>query len=96
MRWLLRVDAFCLVCHTNDIGRDPTHHNPQMTNSNGQTTLGFNKMEVRLLLDALEGQPTISMTEEGQDARIKLIKRLARSEGRLVEPQSWNANPWEA
>ena len=67
-----------------------------MTNSNGQTSLGFNKMEARLLLDALEGQPTISMTEEGQDARIKLIKRLARSEGRLVEPQFWNANPWEA
>jgi len=65
-----------------------------MTNSIGQTTLGFNKMDVRLLLDALEGQITVNMTEEGQDARIKLIKRLTRSERRLVEPQSWNANPW--
>ena len=65
-----------------------------MTNSNGQTTLGLNKLEVRLLLDALEGQNTVNMTQDGEDARIKLIKRLARSEGRLVEPQSWNANPW--
>jgi len=30
VRWLLRVDAFRLVCHTNDIGRDPTHLKPQM------------------------------------------------------------------
>lgn len=51
-------------------------------------------MEVRLLLDALEGQFTDNMTGAGQDARIKLIKRLARSEGRLAEPDSWNANPW--
>ena len=65
-----------------------------MTNSNGQTTLGLNKLEVRLLLDALEGQNTVNMTQDGEDARVKLIKRLARSEGRLVEPQSWNANPW--
>tara|TARA_Y100000289_G_C3836671_1_gene106391 strand:- start:292 stop:495 length:204 start_codon:yes stop_codon:yes gene_type:complete len=65
-----------------------------MTNSNGQTTLGLNKMDVRLLLDALEGQNTVNMTQDGEDARVKLIKRLARSEGRLVEPQSWNANPW--
>ena len=65
-----------------------------MANSNGQTTLSFNKMDVRLLLDALEGQNTINMTQDGEDARIKLINRLARSEGRLVEPQSWNANPW--
>ena len=65
-----------------------------MANSNGQTNLGFNKLEVRLLLDALEGQFTDNMTEAGQEARIKLIKRLSRSEGRLVEPQSWNANPW--
>ena len=92
----MSVDTLHLVCHAMDIGRDPTHHKPQMTNSIGQTTLGFNKMEVRLLLDALEGQSTVNMTEEGQDARIKLIKRLTRSEGRLVEPQSWNANPWEA
>ena len=65
-----------------------------MANSIGQTTLGLNKMEVRLLLDALEGQFTDNMTEAGQDARIKLIKRLARGEGRLVEPESWNAYPW--
>ena len=65
-----------------------------MTNSNGQTTLSLNKMDVRLLLDALEGQNTVNMTQDGEDARVKLIKRLARSEGRLVEPQSWNANPW--
>ena len=65
-----------------------------MANSNGQTNLGFSKMDVRLLLDALEGQDTVNMTENGQAARTKLIKRLARSEGRLVEPQSWNANPW--
>jgi len=65
-----------------------------MANSHGQTTLGFNKLEIRLLLDALEGQSTVNLTEEGQDARIKLIKRMTRSESRLVEPQSWNANPW--
>ena len=65
-----------------------------MANSNGQTTLGLNKLEVRLLLDALENQPPDNMTEAGQDARIKLIKRLARSESRLPEPQSWHAYPW--
>ena len=65
-----------------------------MTNSHGQTSLGLNKMEVRLLLDALEAQYTENMTEDGQDARVKLIKRLTRSESRLVEPQSWNAYPW--
>ena len=31
VRWLLRVDALWVVCHTDDIGRDPTHHNFQMT-----------------------------------------------------------------
>ena len=25
------VDALWVVCHTDDIGRDPTHHNFQMT-----------------------------------------------------------------
>lgn len=65
-----------------------------MANSNGQTNLGFNKLEIRLLLDALEGQNTVNMTDEGRDARTKLISRMTRSEGRLVEPQSWNANPW--
>lgn len=66
-----------------------------MTNSNGQTTLRLNKLEVRLLLDGLEGQYPENMNEAGQDARIKLIKRLTRSEGRLPEPQSWNADPWD-
>ena len=65
-----------------------------MTNSHGQTTLGLNKMEVRLLLHALMGQSTTDMTESGQEAHTKLIVRLARSEMRLVEPQSWNANPF--
>ena len=65
-----------------------------MTNSNGQTTLCLNKLEVRLLLDALEGQDTVNMTQDGEDARYKLISRLVRGEGRLAEPQSWNANPW--
>ena len=67
-----------------------------MTNSNGQTTLGFNKLELRLLLDALEGQDTVNMTDAGQNAQIKLIKRMIRSESRLVEPDFWNANPWTA
>jgi len=34
------------------------------------------------------------MTETAQGAQAKLIKRLTRSEHRLVEPDSWNANPW--
>jgi len=65
-----------------------------MTNSNGRTNLGFNKLEIRLLLDALESQNTEGMTDEGQNARMQLIERMVRSEYRLVEPQSWNANPW--
>jgi hypothetical protein len=65
-----------------------------MTNSNGQTTLGLSKLDVRLLLDALQGQTTDNMTETAQGAQAKLIKRLTRSEHRLVEPDSWNANPW--
>lgn len=81
------------VCHTL-IKRETALLKRPMTNSHGMTTLGFNKMEIRLLLDALEGQNTVNMTEDGQDARIKLIKRLTRSESRLVEPKSWNAYPW--
>ncbi len=65
-----------------------------MTNSHGQTTLGLNKMEVRILLCAVLGQSTRDMTESGQEAHSKLLKRLARSEMRLAEPQSWNANPF--
>ncbi len=65
-----------------------------MANSIGQTSLGFNKLEIRLLLDALEGQDTESMTDEGQNAQRKLIKRMIRSESRLVEPDFWNAYPW--
>jgi hypothetical protein len=65
-----------------------------MTNSNGQTNLGFNKLEVRLMLDALAGQDTERMTDEGQKARMQLIERMIRSKNRLVEPDSWNAYPW--
>ena len=67
-----------------------------MTNSNGQTTLGFTKLEVRLLLDALAGQNTEGMTDKGQEAQMRLIQRLTRSENRLVEPDFGRANPWTA
>lgn len=58
-----------------------------MTNSIGQTTLGFVKGEIVILLDALEGQNTDEMTSEGMEARTKLIDRLFRANLRLKEPR---------
>ena len=65
-----------------------------MANANGQTNLGLDKREVVILIDALQSQSTENMNAEGLKAQAKLIKRLLRSEGRLVTPKSWNSCPW--
>ena len=66
-----------------------------MKNSNGQTTLGFDKREILILIDALEGQQTHDMNDEGLTTQEKLIKRLTSAENRLTTPTSWDSNPWE-
>tara|TARA_R100001463_G_scaffold22047_2_gene52970 strand:+ start:745 stop:942 length:198 start_codon:yes stop_codon:yes gene_type:complete len=63
-----------------------------MTNTVGQTTLGFSKVDVWILLDALDAQETVNMTEDGYQARIKLMKRLIRARDRLeTNDRYW---PW--
>ena len=63
-----------------------------MTNTVGQTTLGFSKVDVWILLDALEAQRTLNMTDEGYEARIKLMKRLTKARDRLAtDDRYW---PW--
>ena len=63
-----------------------------MTNTVGQTTLGFSKADVWILLDALDSQRTLNMTEDGYQARIKLMKRLIRARDRLAtDDRYW---PW--
>tara|TARA_R110002020_G_scaffold34901_2_gene105871 strand:+ start:641 stop:850 length:210 start_codon:yes stop_codon:yes gene_type:complete len=66
-----------------------------MKNSNGQTTLGFDKREILILIGALKGQQTKDMNDEGLTTQEKLIKRLTNAEKRLTTPTFWDSNPWK-
>ena len=66
-----------------------------MTNSNGQTTLGFTKAEVLALLEALEAQHTHHLTEGEITVLDSIHKRLTRANHRLKTPSFWSHdNDW--
>lgn len=77
MRWLLRVDALWLVCHTL-IKREIRTTPKPMT-----TTLKLSREQVLCLLDSLEGQHTHLLDADELATHDQMFQRLERALDRL-------------